>query len=189
MVLPAKASQRTADSALGLSFHAGVAHSPEAGQPAKLQVNLYSSPKLSLWVLDTDYSSYAVVYSCSLKLGGMTSDQVSRLSLTPCCPVRWREGHGHLLTKYGSVKEQWLDLWSSAALGKARGQQYEAAGTRTCFELSWIGVQSFVSAALGHAIVGHQRCGLLSELLSAVLVTQVIKLDMCVICAWSTPLT
>lgn len=76
MLLPAKGFEGAADPAMGLSFHAGVAHAPEAGQPAKLQVNLYSSPKLSLWVLDTDYSSYAVVYSCSLKLGGMTSDQV-----------------------------------------------------------------------------------------------------------------
>jgi hypothetical protein len=92
MVLPPKGTVLEDRMELeGFSFHAGTAHSPDRGHPAKLQINLFATPKLSLWVLDTDYTTYAVVYSCSLKLGGMTSDQVCphpppppRGSFVPC---------------------------------------------------------------------------------------------------------
>ncbi|KAL3881459.1 hypothetical protein ACJMK2_027901 [Sinanodonta woodiana] len=43
----------------------GDAYAPDVNQSAKLKVKFGNAPLGDYWVLDTDYDSYSVVYSCS----------------------------------------------------------------------------------------------------------------------------
>jgi hypothetical protein len=46
------------------------------GKSAKLQIKMDDGIVLPLWVIDTDYISWAVLYSCAMQLGSVASDQV-----------------------------------------------------------------------------------------------------------------
>jgi hypothetical protein len=59
-----------------MTLQTGRGHTPDPAAPAKLQVHLIGGAVLPLWVFDTDYSSWAIVYSCALQLGALRNDQV-----------------------------------------------------------------------------------------------------------------
>ncbi|KAK3600406.1 hypothetical protein CHS0354_026638 [Potamilus streckersoni] len=47
----------------------GDAYAPDANETAKLKVKFGNAPSGDYWVLDTDYDSYSIVYSCSTFVG------------------------------------------------------------------------------------------------------------------------
>jgi hypothetical protein len=48
---------------------------PDTASPGKLELVLSQGPRIPLWLVDTDYDSWALLYACSLAHGSLRSDQ------------------------------------------------------------------------------------------------------------------
>lgn len=68
--------QGDVNAAAGVVQQHGAGATLHPGAPAKLQVELDSGARVPLWVVDTDYTGWALLYSCALQVGGMTPEQV-----------------------------------------------------------------------------------------------------------------
>ncbi|KAK9824617.1 hypothetical protein WJX72_011749 [[Myrmecia] bisecta] len=59
-----------------VAYQQGMGRAADMRSPAKLQIYLDSGLAQPLWVVSTNYKDWALLYSCSLQLGGWQNDQV-----------------------------------------------------------------------------------------------------------------